>query len=245
MVEPNTPWRDDARVLSQKNIHRVPRDKIKEMLEKQRVAIDISMVIENCRLKMNTTFEGSRTSTNRIENLKNSQILSSQTEPPDTNFKISTSSSMVNVTNRNWCDEQAIEKSASLSLISPFSADNIFIPKTINGQQPDVLMTTDTATSLKPLTSEAAIQTSLFESEPPLRELTARNRSIQSSQFIPDLGKKPCSSKFSLDKGCLTDEIVEELATREALAILKSYFPTKETGDLADILKQCNGDLTW
>jgi hypothetical protein len=216
------------------------------MLEKQRVAIDISMVIENCRLKMNQTLEGNRTSSTLIDNFENHQVLPSSKEPQESNYQISTSASLGNVTSRNWCDGQATEKSASLPSILPLSTEKNFVSKAIIGPQPDILKATDTeATGLKPLTSEAAIQTSLFELEPPLRELTARSRSIQSSHFVPDLGKKPCTSKFSLDKGCLTDEIVEELATREALAILKSYFPTKETEDLADILKQCNGDLTW
>lgn len=255
LIEPDTPWREDVRVLSQKNIHRVPREKIREMLEKQRVVIDIVAVVESCRQKMSQSFQGTVTSvqTNstiaetadvKLWNAETNQSPVLQKAPVTTNYQIASSSSLVSVTKKNWCDEQPIEKSASMPHI-PQASGNSLLQKTITSPLLEALMTNDAAIVSKPSTAEVAIQTSLFGSEPPLRELTARSRSIQSAMAAPDLGKKLYSSKYSLDKGCLTDEIVEELAAREALAILKSYFPTKETDDLADILKQCNGDLTW
>ncbi|XP_057378037.1 uncharacterized protein LOC130700002 [Daphnia carinata] len=255
LIEPDTPWREDVRILSQKNIHRVPREKIREMLEKQRVMIDIAVVVENCRQKMSQSFQGTVTSvqTNRTIaetadmkhcNAETDQSPVLQKTPAATNYQIASSSSLVNVIKKNECDEQPIEKSASMPHI-PQASGNSFLQKTVTSPLLEALMTNDTTIALKPSTTEVAIQTSLFESEPPLRELTARSRSIQSAITAPGLGKKLYSSKYSLDKGCLTDELVEELAAREALAILKSYFPTKETDDLADILKQCNGDLTW
>ena len=227
LIEPNTPWRDDVRILSQKNTHREPREKIRDMLEKQRVVIDIGMVIESCRRKMNNITEGKTyTGIAVVKHLD-----------PDSNQNlISRSSSSSIVTNS--CPD--IQPSASLPTVLPSPKAN-----PIQSQQPDVLVSHDAA-ALMSSTSEVATQTSL--SEPSLRELTTRSRSIQTSHFVPEsYGTKPYNSKFSLDKGCLTDDIVEEIptATREAIAILKSYFPTKEKADLADILKQCNGDLTW
>lgn len=252
MIQPDTPWREDARVLSQKTIHRVPREKIREMLEKQRIVIDIETVVENCRQKMNQSFQGiipPQTNSIFAEAVESNQrnVETEQSPLPQrapANYEITPSLSLANVTNRNWCDEKPIERSASLPhVIEAFRNDPL--PK-INTNLPiDTLVSTDAVIVPKPSTTEVAIQTSLFETEPPLRELTARSRSIQSTMVAPNSGKKLFSSKYSLDKGCLTDEIVEELAAREALAILKSYFPTKETDDLADILKQCNGDLTW
>ncbi|KAI9555738.1 hypothetical protein GHT06_018253 [Daphnia sinensis] len=248
LIEPETPWREDVRILSQKNIHRVPREKIREMLEKQKVVIDIAAVVESCQQKMSQNFRGTVTSvqTNstiteaadvELFNAKTDQSPVLQKAPATTNYQIASSSSLVSVTKKNWCDEQPIEKSASMPHIAQASGNN-HLQKTITSPLLEALMTNDASVVSKPSTAEAAIQTSLFESEPPLRELTARSRSIQSAVTAPDLRKKNYSSKYSLDKGCLTDEIVEELAAREALAILKSYFPTKESDDLADILKQ-------
>lgn len=250
LVEPDTPWREDARILAQKNTHHVPREKIRDMLEKQKVKIDINMVIENSRKKMNpSSYEGTAVlsaSTGATVNQSNATLshfeqLSSR-EWTSRDFSMS---SFV-AGSRDWQESQPVDK--NLPLPTGFQPDGNVVPyPAVNSQSPDVLASTDAGINFvaKPSTCEVSIQTSLSESEPPLRELTTRSRSIQSSRLVPDYGKKPTSTKLSLDKGCLTDEIVEELATREALAVLKSYFPTKETGDLADILKQCNGDLTW
>ncbi len=238
MVEPDTPWREDVRILSQKNTHRVPRDKIRDMLDKQKVVIEIGTVIESCRRKMNQTFEGTTTLSTLKAEVKNFDA-----------ERNSSTSSVTNSTNKHWPNnQQPVEKNDSLTTVLPFPLEKNITskPATSPYQSPDVLVSHDAAAiALKPSTSEIAIQTSL--SDPTLRELSARSCSIQTSNFVPDFGNKPYSSKFSLDKGCLTDDIVEELptATREAIAILKSYFPTKEKEDLADILKQCNGDLTW
>ena len=53
LVEPDTPWREDVRILSQKNQHHIPKEKIARMLEKQKVPINIAYVVEECRRKMN------------------------------------------------------------------------------------------------------------------------------------------------------------------------------------------------
>jgi hypothetical protein len=96
--------------------------------------------------------------------------------------------------------------------------------------------------NIKPSTCDVSIQTSL--SDPTLCIIPARNRSIQMpSRIVPDFRKK--SSKLLLDKGCNTEEMVEDLTTRKGLSILKRYFPTLDTQDLADVFKQCKGDIDW
>ena len=51
-MEPETPWRYDARILSQKNRHQVSREKIRQMLEKLNVPFDLEHLIEECRRRM-------------------------------------------------------------------------------------------------------------------------------------------------------------------------------------------------
>lgn len=219
LVEPDTPWREDARILAQKNSHRVPRDKIREMLDKQRVPINIHLVVDNCRKRMNLPVIDCETpSANKNQNNK-------------TNGQEST----CNTTNlpKKWNEDLTFDKNTSLQSYL----------KSIRSETPDVFVAGPVDILLKPPTSEVAVQTSL--SEPSLREVAAYSRSIQSVGIGKKQPPPPPTGKYSLDKGCLTDEIVEDLASRKALAVLKSYFPTKETEDLADILKQCNGDLTW
>ncbi len=49
IIEPNTPWRNNATILSQKNLHKVPRDKIKKLLEDFDRLSDYKMLLEQCR----------------------------------------------------------------------------------------------------------------------------------------------------------------------------------------------------
>ena len=90
-------------------------------------------------------------------------------------------------------------------------------------------------------TRDIGVQTS--SSEASVAILTAQNRSINFS-VTHKLPKKR-SAKLTFDKGCNTEEIVEDLAARKATSILKSYFPMMEVKDLADFLDKCNGDLSW
>ena len=52
LVEPDTPWRENAYVLSRKNSHMVQLEKIQMMLEKQRVFINMQTLIDDCRRKL-------------------------------------------------------------------------------------------------------------------------------------------------------------------------------------------------
>ena len=52
LMEPETPWRYDAGILSQKNRHRVSREKIRQMLEKLNVPFELEHLIEECRRTM-------------------------------------------------------------------------------------------------------------------------------------------------------------------------------------------------
>nr|CAG4640919.1 EOG090X07J8 [Eulimnadia texana] len=51
LLEPETPWRQDARVLAQKNRHGVPREKIRQMLDKLRLPVDINSLVEEVKIK--------------------------------------------------------------------------------------------------------------------------------------------------------------------------------------------------
>lgn len=248
LVEPVTPWREDVRVLAQKNTHNVPREKIRDMLEKQKVKIDINMVIESCRKRTNqisndatmtlSTLATTQSNAALCNNIFTQKEWTSQSYPSP-NFVIES---------KNQEGYQSLQENRiPFPAAFPSQFEENLLPHSTNSfEPPNILPYTDPAISIVAnSTCEVAIQTSLSESEQPLRVVMAHSRSIQTSCTMSNYGKKPSSTKLSLDKGCLTDEIVEELATREALAILKSYFPSKETEDLADFLKQCNGDLTW
>lgn len=250
LVEPETPWREDVRILSQKNTHRVPREKIRDMLEKFKVPIDIKAVTEMCRRKMNPNSNVtaiSSTSSMQITPTEKVNCLDAELQVKplpqrESRWNRNVPSSCTNnrISNDTLYSGENIEPSTIPPVDVSFSSNPDLTRK------PDILESVQAESEGRPSTNEAAIQTSFAASEPSLRELTGRNRSIQTSRLVPNFNKST-RTKLTLDKGCLTDEIAEDYKenSREALLILKSYFPSKETGDLADILKQCNGDLTW
>lgn len=229
-MEPDTPWRNDVRILSQKNTHGVPRDKIALMLEKQRVQIDIVAVVEDCRRKMQNLYPANippPISSQPPERRVGDQFVEPTSTAPKERTR-STSSS-----------------SSSSSSKGPHSvvSSTLSTPIPVEPVQPSAFPFAPTAEAV-PVAQVASvgIQTSL--SDPALKTLVGRSRSIQSSRLAPNFSQK-IRSKITLDKGCNTEDVVEDLATKKALGILKSYFPSMESHDLADVLKNCNGDLTW
>lgn len=239
MVEPDTPWRNDVRMLAQKNTHKVPREKISMMVEKQKVPIDIASVVEECRRKMNNLpsarVVNQPVPTVPVPKLPVDLVATSMSQPINGNWRSRTPSSSSSSNHSSGKDEW--------SLASPSIAP-VFPPL---GILPDVAASATNALlvdlSPPPACVEIGIQTSL--SDPTLSTLDCKSRSIQSSRIVPNFNRAS-SSKFMLDKGCNTEEFVEDVApSRKSLSILKSYFPTMSAQDLADVLDQCNGDLTW
>ena len=266
LVEPDTPWRTDVRVLSQKNSHHVPREKIAMMLEKQSVPINIAHVIDECRRKLNLRPQSmpaeARPMPSLVAALKPNKTLANQNNRPEPlvqqeevsvtrSQSFSASSNVGNVTNDELLDKSPIQQLEEKKFFNPDSflgANERFFNFHRETEPPalvsvaSALFSPPTTEDIKPLTSDVSIQTSL--SDATLCIIPARNRSIQMpSRIVPDFRKK--SSKLLLDKGCNTEEMVEDLATRKALTILKLYFPTLDTKDLADVLKQCKGDIDW
>lgn len=229
------------------------------MLEKQSVPINIALVIDECRRKLNLRNQQMPSLVAALKPNKSLANQNNRTEPLVQQEKgsitrsqiLSASSNIGNVTNEELFDKnpiQQLEEKKSFDS-EPFLGVNERFLNFLRETEPPPLVSVVEATSfasntddIKPSTCDVSIQTSL--SDATLCIIPARNRSIQMpSRIVPNFQKK--SSKLLLDKGCNTEEIVEDLATRKALTILKMYFPTLDTKDLADVLKQCKGDIDW
>ena len=270
LVEPDTPWREDVRILSQKNQHHIPKEKIARMLEKQKVPINIAYVVEECRRKMNLGPQSRPSPAAAL--MPNKTLVINQNNRPEPQAQrevetitrirtISASGSIGNLMNGDGPlskspllqEENRFLNAAAESFIS---ANDVFFNFHRQTEPPlQVPLASSSATAfakssssneMKPSTCDVSIQTSL--SDATLCIIPARNRSIQlPSRIVPDFRKK--SSKLLLDKGCNTEEIVEDLASHKALSknekILKLYFPTLDARDLADQLQKCKGDIDW
>lgn len=253
LVEPDTPWRNNVRILSEKNVHGVPRDKIALMLEKQQASISITAVVEDCRRKLNlppcvNQPLPSPSSPNRsvpekqqpFDLVKSLQRDVSNSVQNEDNRSIRTNSSCSN--NREDAsslkDQMTSEKNEAVPQSPPLQSSAALLPDV--AASASVLSANSSVVSVE--VTSVAVQTSI--SAPTIGTRMGRSRSIQTSRLAPIFNRKP-TSKCMLDKGCNTEEVVEDLASRKALSILKSYFPTMDAEDLADVLDRCNGDLTW
>jgi len=215
LVEPDTPWRENAKILAKKNSHGVPLSKIHKMLEKLKTPIQFETLVDDCRRKM----FGHREVAVNTKNKPTADALVSRVDPQPR-----AESSQNNVNDNE--DRNSIKWE-----ISPWEQDLTLGAAKVTPETSEIFIST----------RDVAVQASLLDTS--LTTLTAKNRSINSG-VTPKLEKKR-HGKFTLDKGCCTEEIVEDLATRKALSILKSYFPSMEVKDLADFLEKCNCDLSW
>ena len=126
------------------------------------------------------------------------------------------------------------------AVLVPLKSDASLIPlRSAHGEQ-------QTFDCVMRSVSSIGVQTSNVD--PVFRTISTVSRDINHWQQSPLIDRAPSrkpSSKLALDKGCMTEEIVEDVAFKKSLAILRSFFPSMVDHDLADVLDKCQGDATW
>lgn len=215
LVEPDTSWRGNAKILAKKNSHGVALAKIHKMLDKLKTPLEFEALVDDCRRKM---FGHSET----VVNVKNKPAVDASIERVNPQPKPESIQNNVN----DKDDKNSIKWE-----ITPWEQDFTATAVKVTPECEEIAIST----------KDVAVQTSLLDAS--LAVLTTKNRSINSG-LAPKSAKKP-HGKLTFDKGCNTEEIVVDLATREAISILKSYFPSMEVKDLADFLEKCHGDVSW
>lgn len=214
-MEPDTPWRGNAKTLAKKNTHGVPLSTIHRMLDKLKTPLQFEALVEDCRRKLFNHNEA-------VVSVKNKPAADTLVERTDPRPKVESI--------QNDVDDKDDRNSIKWE-IAPWEQDTVAVPAKIELESSEMVIST----------KDVAVQVSLLDAS--IAILTAKNRSINSG-LAPKLTRKR-HGKLTLDKGSNTEEIVEDLATRKAISILKSYFPSMEVKDLADFLDKCNGDLSW
>jgi hypothetical protein len=253
LVEPETSWKYDVRTLAYKTRHNVPKDKIRMMLEKVKNAIDINQLVEDCRIKMNRNqhMEASVLQQTVIrEQVQTTDMAKEELSAasPSRNIKPQRNSDRWSQMNGQtvtdgrsnsgveWEASPWDEPSASASA-GPLAPRTRWMspPKSLN-------MFENVSSSF----NDVAVQTS--NSDASLRTLVARNRDINELETgaAPAVKRISGSSKLTLEKSCMTDEISEDFIKKKGkLATLRSYFAAADPQDLEDHLDKCQGDLDW
>lgn len=214
-------------MLTQKNTHGVPRWKIEQMIEKQRIPIDMALIIETCRRKLNilsTTSENSSFPVLETSNdLTLCQDIISGIAAPDDRSRTSSISSLT----------EAQPSSSSFAKCSTTEENSAPLSTS------DMLNTQHQAKGNNLHEGCAASFQSEGSTAQPILDATLQ-------ALRPERLEGSSDEKGTVNNDESAVSHPETIHSKKpGLSVLKSYFPAIATKELADILEQCKGDVTW
>lgn len=193
------------------------------MLEKQRVPVDLAIVIESCRQKMNLTPKPSQDPCSYLPRTSNDLV---HCQDPQ-------SSTVITDSVRCIVSTSTVAVPSLTSSSSSISKENSIneIPKV------EAVIAAETA----------VIESSYDEKARQSEEIAVRsNMDATIIQALrPDKKERSVEESSTDDSESIGSGSDTIQSKRKALAVLKSYFPALDTKDLADILEQCKCDVTW